>query len=273
MIENDFTISGTWEWRPEGSKEIAERFLDSLDALSAISPHFSSWKFTERNLEIEDLLAGEKPGQIGLEDVRNRFAEIVERGGQSDVAGNPLPQLGYQVSTWNGNEKSQIDPFSVTLRVQAGGDRTASRSVTFGTQYDQIPDPSIIAYPVFKATLLALADKWNVSGARAFSEELSQDWNYPALRFDLAWMTFLSAPLAAQIRPPSGIVSERTPGGGLLLVAAEERSTQEIRSTWKQPAASATHWRRLTTWNDTPSKRGYCWRMIESLKPRAFPGR
>jgi hypothetical protein len=222
MIENDFTISATWEWRQEDTKTIAERFLRSLDALSAISPYFRSWTFTEENLEIEDLLEGKIPSVVELDDVRNHFVEIVELGGQRDVAGKPLPELGYLVSTSNGLEGSRVTPLSVSLRVQAGGNASASRSLVFETPYDQVPDPSIVAYPVFKSALVALAEIWDVSGAHAFSDKLTEDWYYPALRFDLAWMTYLSAALAAEITAPAGILTERTPNGGLLLIAADK---------------------------------------------------
>jgi hypothetical protein len=35
-------------------------------------------------------------------------------------------------------------------------------------------------------------------------------------------MTYLSAPLAAQITPPPGVICEQIKGGGLLLIATEE---------------------------------------------------
>jgi hypothetical protein len=222
MIDNAFTISATWEGRQESAADVAERFLRSLDALSTISPYFRSWGFAEENLEIEDLLEGKEPSVVGLEEVRDRFVEIVELGGEADVAGNPLPQLGYQVTACNCLEGTQVNPFTVALYVHAGGNRSACGSLIFGTEHDQVPDPSIVAYPVFKSALVALAEVWDVPGAHAFSDQLSKDWDYPALRFDLAWMTYLSAALAAEITPPAGILTERTPNGGLLLIAADK---------------------------------------------------
>ena len=41
--------------------------------------------------------------------------------------------------------------------------------------------------------------------------------------FHMAWMPYLSAPLAKGLVPPPELIAEPTPGGGLLLVAAEER--------------------------------------------------
>jgi hypothetical protein len=39
----------------------------------------------------------------------------------------------------------------------------------------------------------------------------------------MSWLSYLSAPLAAGLEPPADILSERTPDGGLLMIAAEER--------------------------------------------------
>jgi hypothetical protein len=47
-------------------------------------------------------------------------------------------------------------------------------------------------------------------------------WDSPRLNFDLDWMVYLSAPLAARIAPPKNVAFERMEGGGLLLIAAEE---------------------------------------------------
>ncbi len=50
-------------------------------------------------------------------------------------------------------------------------------------------------------------------------------------------MTYLSAPLAAMISPPPSIVTERTPDGGLFLIAAEE--TFDVRNNVHMENATA----------------------------------
>jgi hypothetical protein len=46
---------------------------------------------------------------------------------------------------------------------------------------------------------------------------------FPASLFHISWLAYLSAPLAAGLKLPGEILTERTPDGGLLMIAAEER--------------------------------------------------
>jgi hypothetical protein len=212
---NGFKISSSWDIRKEGPAEIGAKMLESLDALSAISPYFHPWWLAD--------LAGEPTETVfPLEAMRSRMTEVVERGVMTDDSGYPTPIGGYAVSASNTEWSS---PLSVGLRVHAGdsyGPLPGSGAV-FGTAYNQVPDSAIIAYPVFKSVLKTLASIWNVAYAEAYSSDLSAHWNKPySLRFDLSWMTYLSAPLAHQIVPPTDILIERIDDGGLLLIATEE---------------------------------------------------
>lgn len=47
MDGNSFTINSTGDWRTESAREIGQKFLKTLDALSAINPHFRSWKVAD----------------------------------------------------------------------------------------------------------------------------------------------------------------------------------------------------------------------------------
>jgi len=46
---------------------------------------------------------------------------------------------------------------------------------------------------------------------------------FPYSRFHIPWLAYLSAPIAARLDLPPEIVTERTPDGGLLMSATEER--------------------------------------------------
>jgi hypothetical protein len=212
MSGNAFTINFNWGWRPEEPGEIARKFLQTLDALSDISPHFGPWAMGDHQGEPSETL-------FPLEDVRSRFTEIVERGVYTHEDGEPFPRGGYAVSASN---RVYSSPDSVTLGVDAGGADGFARGAEFHTNGDQIPDPSIVAYPVFKSVLTTIVSIWDVTKAQAFSSDLTKFWDYPRFRFDLDWMVYLSQPLAAQIAPPADVIVERPECGGLLLIAAEE---------------------------------------------------
>lgn len=223
MTANSFWIGAAWGMRKESPAQLGERFLQSLEALSNISPLFRPWWVLNSSLTLDEL-ADETRTDRGflVDEARPRMTEIVEMGVLKDDSEYPTPIGGYSVSAINSERSS---PRSVSLRVH-GADSYGplwGRGAVFSTAYGQTPDPAIVAYPVFKTVLTTLVSIWDVECAGACSSELSACWNEAGkLRFDLAWMRYLSAPLAQRINPPSDVLVEHIQGGGLLLIAAEE---------------------------------------------------
>jgi hypothetical protein len=213
MSGNNFTIYTHWNWRPESASEIGQKTLQTLDALSAIDPHFSQWCFAEFPSEIRE-------DSLPLSIVRSDVGKFVE--GWMDDADQEPESRGYLITAFNSNENPTVSPFSVSLQVHAGGGSKSVRYARLETSYGEVPDPSIVSYPVFKSALTALIRAWNVSYARVFSHELANQWDDPPLKFDLNWMTYLSAPLAGQITAPRDIHIERTDGGGVILIASDQ---------------------------------------------------
>ena len=222
MEVNQFKIYSQWSLREETPAELGERVLRNLDALAAISPLFRDWTFldlfrnglemTEEN--IQEFL-------FPLDEVRSRMTQMVERGVSKDDDWQPDPDSGYSLVAYCGEDYSSQ---AVTLTVHGGGIYPVTdRDAIFETSEYVATDPAIVAYPVFKAVFLSLVESWNVDWARAYSSELRNHWKetYPQ-RFDLSWMTYLSAPFARRIVPPKDAIVEQTKDGGLLLIAAEE---------------------------------------------------
>jgi hypothetical protein len=52
---------------------------------------------------------------------------------------------------------------------------------------------------------------------------IAQDTTEYRRPFGVAWIAYLSPPLAIGLAPPPEIVWERTPGGGMILSAVQER--------------------------------------------------
>jgi hypothetical protein len=46
---------------------------------------------------------------------------------------------------------------------------------------------------------------------------------FPYSRFHIPWLAYFSTPLAANVKLPPEIKTERTPDDGLLMIAAEQR--------------------------------------------------
>ncbi|HEX3666150.1 MAG TPA: Imm52 family immunity protein [Rhizomicrobium sp.] len=222
MEVNQFVIYSQWSLREETPAGLGERVLRNLDALAAISPLFRDWIFldlsqnafemTEEN--IQEFL-------FPLDEVRSRMTQMVERGVRKDDDWQPNPDRGYSLVAYCGEDHSSQ---AVKLTVHGGGIYPVGwRDASFETSDSIATDPAIVAYPVFKAVFLSLVESWDVDWARAFSSEMRSHWKETYLnRFDLSWMTYLSAPFARRIVPPKDALVERMKDGGLLLIAAEE---------------------------------------------------
>jgi hypothetical protein len=155
-----------------------------------------------------------------LDEVRSRMTQMVERGVCQDDDQQPDPESGYSVVAYCGEDLSP----AATLKIRGGGIYPVTRrEAIFETSDSIAADPAIVAYPVFKAVFSSLIESWDVDWARAFSSELQEHWKETYFqRFDLDWMTYLSAPFARRIVPPKDALVERMKDGGLLLIAAEE---------------------------------------------------
>ncbi|HTW36573.1 MAG TPA: Imm52 family immunity protein [Rhizomicrobium sp.] len=224
MEVNEFQIFSSWEPRAETPKQLGQRTLQTLDALSKISPLFSNWWFMDLvTPALEKDWENPETYLFPLSEVRGRMTEIVEDGVRRGDYREPEPAGGYSVIAFNGIGASAQ---KVSFNAHGGGivdPRAGRRNAEFKTGGAYPPDPTITSYPIFKAVLETIVSAWDVGYAQAYSTDLRKFWNKPQKFFlDLAWMTYLSPTLAAQFTPPAGVPVERMDNGGLLLIATEE---------------------------------------------------
>ena len=83
------------------------------------------------------------------------------------------------------------------------------------------PDPSVVSYRVFRPALLAILDVWNPAHAGAYSQQLIEKYGGDSY-FSAAWIQYLCPWLAEKITPPSTVLAEHLPNGGLLMSATTE---------------------------------------------------
>ncbi len=212
MTGNQFLIQGGWESRAEDPAALADGMLRNIDALRAIIPDYGPWW-------VANLKTG---AAIPLEKARPRMKAIVASRPEVYDDGEPV-EGGIHTVIARNERNNSAKSLCITLRGGAANPYWRyPNKVEIETGDNEFPDPSIVSYPVFKAVTLAMVEVWRVAFARVFSRAVMSDWRKRTYRFDLSWMTYLSAPLAAQITPPAGVVTERFENGGLLLIAAEE---------------------------------------------------
>lgn len=236
-INYSYAVRGSWAG-PAAEKPAVTgaKFLQTLDSLSGIDPLLTDWQ-VYRNWNIDE--DGE-PRTVPLATVRERIAEIVKKGIVHDDFGEPTPGYGYNVHAAAGVRGPRQASFSAKTGIQFF-------ELEFGDYY-VAHELSIVTYPLFKAALLAISAAWRAQwayahacrrdGAVAVPIDIAPgvpafridsaipvplDPTFPKSIFHVPWMAFLSAEHAVGVTPGREILTERTPDGGLLMIATEER--------------------------------------------------
>lgn len=201
--------------RPVTPDWLGAKFLATLDALTQIDPGiFPDWE------------VGDLPAMKGypLAVARSRIAEIIEHSGSIEELGDSEPETetdyiavahtainarSHRMTVW-------ADQESVWLK--AGDEMVA-------------PDPAIVTYPLFRAALLAINAIWQQQWAcvQAFRVDYDRVPLYPGAAlfpyspFHIPWIAYLEPSLLEEIVAPPDIRTERTPDGGLLMIATDDR--------------------------------------------------
>ena len=218
---------------PESPASLGAKFVRTVDALSGIDPAvFSNWK-------VMDYPARDS---LPLAAARSRIAAIIDNNVSRDDFGQPNPYRGYSAGAYT--DRGSPSSRGMSLRIRAGGKNAGETSLMAG-KYNIFPDAAVVTYPLFKAALLAINAIWPPAwacacafgsdfvkvpvnygdGVRGYRLEslppAPSDPTFPYSRFHIPWLAYLSAHLAAGIELPAEIKTERTPDGGLLMIAAE----------------------------------------------------
>ena len=194
MGESKFVIYTNWDPEADSAAIHAERVRESLTEFGLVSPALRSWG-------ILDLDSGTS---VPVEKAERPFSQIVSRG----------------LVAVHGPEYS---PPRISFSVNSAG-RRSFRGVCaaiFEAEFDDRPDPAIVAYPVLKSMMIALAPIWNATYANVYTNAIQSYWDEPRRVFDLSWMTYLSDAFAQMIAIPENVFVDQVPGGGVVLSAAD----------------------------------------------------
>ena len=230
-----YSIYSSWGPRIESPQIIGQKFVQTLDELSAEDPVFRGWGVgdlsTRRNRpEAVDADMSAPP----LIKARARMTDLVEgnvyRDYDTDV---PDARCGYRTVAFNDFEESpDVTPESLIFSAVAGAefDRCNRAELEVGT-YRVMPSPSVSSYDVFHTALKVIVSIWRPGWACA----RAHGWNreagpmpsaYEAL-YDgpllIPWMAYLPRPLADGLRAPADIRVERLEDGGLIMIATPDR--------------------------------------------------
>jgi Immunity protein 52 len=205
--------------RHETPAVIGQKFLDTLDALSAADPFFTPWNVLD------------KPAMaaVPLAAARTRIATIAENNVVRNDFDQPEPQSGYGAIAVTDNP---ITSRVVKLTVKAGAVIPGSNvMLVVGDPYFAPTDPAIVNYPRFRQALNAMTALWQPAWSCACAFRMDY-WKVPitpgapVIRynpFHITWIAYLSPALTKGfVVPPPDVVTEHAPGGGLLLSATED---------------------------------------------------
>ena len=210
-----YEIRAYWGPRRETAAQCGARYWRMLELLAAIDPAFGGWKFAGRT---RFWPMPEAPG----DKLTGLIADCVSR----DDYDEPEPIYGY----WFGAGTRTRSNTSLTVKIRAGG--YAPSITLLVNSVELLTDPlneenaALITLPVFKPALLAIAAAWDATWCAAYPWDIVPLWSKPGPgrpHFRMAWITYLSPRFAPMVTPPASAIVERTPGGGLLMIATEDR--------------------------------------------------
>jgi hypothetical protein len=212
-----YSIRSGWYNRTETPAAIAAKFLKTLDAFGRIDPILENWHvFEVRDWEVF-------PVALTLK----KITALVKTNVSGADFDDPDPDQGY----WISGETSDIEgPGTLSFSATAGGKYAGETCFRVGA-VDGPSDPELVTYPLFKQVLLAGIAIWPPVWANACAFSMGYGDAplipgaplFPSSRFHLSWLGYLSAPLASGLDLPSDLLTERTPDGGVLMIAAEHR--------------------------------------------------
>jgi len=231
MNYNDYEIRGYWGSDGLAPEVIGDNTIDMLEQLMPLDPALSGWElFDEPTQKSVPLLDAQKDMTAFV----RRNLDTSDWDGASGGKGYDILAFG---GDWSNDERTSR---SISITLTAGN--AWRNSATFRVGWPTLPpDYSLITYPIYEVALKAIASSWPCPWLLATfysNDEAPIDTTMEAKRqnrspFDVAWIAYLSPRLAAGLTPSADLAPERTPGGGLLLSAAQglidQRNPEHMR--------------------------------------------
>jgi hypothetical protein len=218
MSVNSFSLMAYWGIRAENSERLSVRLARTLNDLRDIHPAFR---------ELDWAGVGVKPRTRRLAELSvAELAPLFRAEREHDEAKKRRFLAGYQFYANRCDEPGQY----ALLYMFAGADRHLRRLHGFPNDLHvalsrlKSAEDADTAFPALKPALYALLPVWQPEFLKAYSGDFSQRQRGPTDPYPIscgAWMIYLAADRARGVVPPRDAIVERTPDGGLLMMATE----------------------------------------------------
>jgi hypothetical protein len=215
-----YDLCSAWAGPAQDAATVGEKFLQSLDALGDVDPALSDWGTK---------LEGSNFGQPIAKLRDDNFTAFVEKPAPTNDYFDP-PDDGYSLFAVNQfGEGPYRNSKTIRFDLHAGSAFLNHYNLEVGSRWTP-PAAEDVTYPLFKGAFSTLIGIWpapwasmRVTAPGAKSPPLPDGSPFPYSGFQMPWFSYLCAERAAKVDPPPEILTERTPDGGLLMIAAETR--------------------------------------------------
>jgi hypothetical protein len=222
-----YAIESEWSKDPSTLKDISENALNTFEKLRAADPAYHDLSSIRDTMDqwgegvYEYVPPAETPARI---------VDLIEEQVSRNDFGEAEPESGYAVFATTQSSDAVPLARSMNMTISAGGQWRNSLDLHAGGVMVN-PDPDFVTYSAFKAGVATLAEVWPLPWAKAYAYlqddgEISPVIGEPPLDHSgvhIHWISYLSAPFALGLVPPPELICERTPGGGMILSAVQER--------------------------------------------------
>ena len=229
MSTQIYSLFGRWREDYAPSADIGARFLNTLDQLGPLGPAMNNWLLLD--------MSTEEATAVPMAKARPRMAEWVLNNVVRDDDDEPAPRQGYALIAWGGEIESEFGTSrSINVNVTAGSQWLNQASFEVGDT-SRPPDRDLVTYAIYRGALETLASNWPLPWMEAyvFLPDLIPPITKPRVSppippredLNLPWILYLSAPLAAGLKPPADLICDPTPGGGVILSVVRDRIDPE----------------------------------------------
>jgi hypothetical protein len=145
---------------------------------------------------------------------------------------------GYALMAWGGEVESEFGTSrSINVNVRAGSQWRHNQASFEVGGLSRPPDRDLVTYPIYRGALETLASIWPLPWMEAhvflpdlippITEPMDSPPMPPSRDLNFPWILYLSAPLAAGMKPPADLICDCTPGGGVVLSVVRDRLDPE----------------------------------------------
>jgi hypothetical protein len=219
MNEYKYKLHVILPFKSTTPEQIGQDFLTMIDALSGFDPTLKDWG-------IPDPKDPEKA--LPLTSRRSKFTKYVKDNARYDDWDRRDPDYGYFIFAITRHETLEYNSKSVSFRLATDSPSLNYFEFEVGSQYAP-PKPPLLRFDLYKFALLKGLSIWPAPSGVAYYRLMTAgqaegciDPTFPYSGYHIPWMAYLDADLSKKASVPAEIATERTPDGGLLMIATEE---------------------------------------------------